>query len=271
MFLTNRIIALWLLCIIGFGCNDSTEDQTDQKTQGAAPTSVKEPEPAAVTIIAPEPQPAVLRLDTTAPITAEGVTLRWAAWGADDEWLDATAFVQEKLDATGRYLCEGGPLVKAVGDPGPRYANSLVLLFDSYAGPFKVGMVHLASIRTSVPPNRITPPGGPWSDDEIERANQYLVDRQGTGVQVVWSRWGREEFGNHWVQAYPYVGPLVANGYRFTNSHYDLPLSHPVKDRDKYMSVLLSTGQGEAVHFMMIGNSYFELAPDEQAQQSPVR
>ncbi len=241
-----------------YGCGSD-----DNKGEGAEDSNPPETTPEG----AQESSTEALRIPLDVDYSAKDVTLRWAAWGEDGEWVDATEYIRTQLDKSGVFTCRGAALVREVGDPGRRYANALILLFDTPGGPLKIGMNNTSWLRMNLQGPEIKPPGGPPNQPEIKRMNEYIGSGKSSGNQIVWARWGRSQFGDHWVDAHLVTQDLIATRGRVHNSTRGFPLDHPIKDRDKNLQVLISLG-GQVMKCQMWGG-WFELSPDEEAQASP--
>ncbi|MEO0475610.1 MAG: hypothetical protein AAF085_06525, partial [Planctomycetota bacterium] len=134
-------------------------------------------------------------------------------------------------------------------------------------GPMKISMNNTSWFRINLQGSELNPPGGPLTNSDIRRMNKYVGGSQSSGNQILWARWGRSQFGNHWVDAYAITEDQAAKNGRIQNSSRGFSLDHPVKDKDKYLQVLISMG-GQLMKCQMWG-AWVELSPSEQAQASP--
>lgn len=259
MLLRILMTAVLPLCLFSLsGCGSDEGDV--EKSKEASPN-----EAAPAVVAAPEPE--VLKVSLQGDFSVSDVTLRWAAWGGMGGWADATEYIRAELAKSGAFTCTGAVLVRKIGDPGVKNANVLTLLFDTPGGPVKIGMNNTSWFRINLQGPELNPPGGPLTNPEIKRMNEYLVVDESSGNHIVWARWGRSKFGNHWIDAYSITQDLIAKTGRVQNSSRGFPLEHPVKNRDKYLQVLISLG-GEVIKIQMWG-AYFELSPDDQALINP--
>ncbi len=261
--------ACWLS--IAVGCGGPTTEPPAPPAQTGDPAPQEEPaieEPAVEEPAAPAGP--VVRFDTDAPLTAEGVEVLWAAWGNREctRAVEVTDIVREHAAAAGSITSNNPALVAAMGDPLPGEKEWLTVLLKTPAGSARVGMFD-SILYLTIQPGLISPSGSgkAWTQAEADRANAMLVDGAETGV--VWARWGNDGKGAGWSDAQtPIQAQFDADGTLFNRPTGMPDVRKPNNYRAKTLRLLLAI-DGQPVGLHLRGGSYVALRPTEEMLAEP--